>query len=98
MARKRSPMTILFLLISRYESVYQSIRIPPRGHGCRSQKRECHRPQKACRCKRESFEFAARSGLFGANAAGGDVGFEIVFTRLRRVDKAAKHGHLAPVI
>jgi hypothetical protein len=36
--------------------------------------------------------------LLGANAAGGDVSFEIVFTQDRRVGEAAEHGDLADVI
>jgi len=50
------------------------------------------------RCKRESFESTAGSGLLGANVAGDDVSFEIVFTQDRRVGEAAEHGDLADVI
>src|SRR5260370_2469570 len=98
MARKRSAMTILFLLISRYESVYQSIRIPLREAGLPQAKKANATASEGRRCKRESFEFAAGGGFMGANAAGGGVSFVTVFTQDRRVCEAAKHGHLAGVV
>src|SRR5260370_20659281 len=98
MARKRSAMTILFLLISRYESFNQLIRIPPREAGLPQAKKANATASEGHRCKRESFEFAAGSGLMGANAAGGDGSFEIVFTQGRRVGEARKQGDLARVL
>jgi hypothetical protein len=44
-----------------------------------------------------SFEFAARGGLFGADAAGDDVGFEVVFAENGRAGETAEHGDLADV-
>src|SRR5258708_30020969 len=47
---------------------------------------------------RESFEFAAGGGLLKADAAGSDVGLEVVFTFDGGVGEAAEHGDLADVI
>src|SRR6266705_4021031 len=54
--------------------------------------------QAGCALGRGSFEFAARGGLVQSDAAGGDVGFEIVFTLNGRAAEAAEHGDLADVI
>ena len=45
-----------------------------------------------------SFEFAAGCGLFGADAAAGDFGFEIVFAFDGGAREAPKHGDLTDVI
>jgi hypothetical protein len=42
-------------------------------------------------------EFAAGSGLVGADAAGGDLGLEIIFTADGTTGKAAEHGDLSNV-
>ena len=42
----------------------------------------------------KSFEFTAGPGLFEADAAGGDVGLEIVFAQDGRAGEAAEHGDL----
>jgi hypothetical protein len=50
-------------------------------------------------CNRsESLEFAAGSGLVKADAAGGDVGLEVVFAFDGRAGETAEHGELADVI
>src|SRR5260370_33956080 len=98
MARKRSAMTILFLLISRYEAVYQSIRMPLREAGLPQAKKANATASEGHRCKRESFEFAAGSGLMGGNAAGGGCRFEGGFSPGRRVWEGGKDGDVAYVI
>jgi len=46
----------------------------------------------------ESLEFAVRGGLFGADAASGDVRSEIIFAPDGGAAEAAEHGDLADVI
>src|SRR5207245_9357404 len=47
---------------------------------------------------RPSFEFTLGSGLLRADASGGNVGFEVVFTVDGRARKAPEHGDLPDVI
>jgi hypothetical protein len=46
-------------------------------------------------CLARLLEFAARGGLLGANATGGDFSFEVVFALERGTGEPAEHGDLA---
>src|SRR2546427_4347246 len=103
MARKRSEITIMVLLITRHASVHNLFWSGARRRGemAFAVTKQIvglgwRRDNKRRRLR--LFEFAARSGLVEAEAPDGDVGIVIVFAHDGGAGEAAEHGDLANVI
>src|SRR6266702_2334966 len=84
-ARNRCAIIVLLFFITRQKAILEW------DLACVRRRRRVARWE-------ESLEFAVRGGLVQSDAAGGDVGFEIVFTLNGRAAEAAEHGDLADVI